>query len=92
MTADLDDIQLRERARTLLASGRLPSLEPSILWEGSGRDETCCVCRLLVRGDEIGFDLSFGMPGRDAELHMHSRCRIAWEQAMVPQAMVPGEK
>lgn len=81
MTADLDDIELRERARTLLASGRLPSLEPSILWAGSGRDEPCCVCRLLVRGNEIGFDLSFGMPGRDAELHMHGRCRIAWEQA-----------
>ena len=81
MTETIDDTVLRERARTLLVSGKLPALEPSATWAGSGRGDTCCVCRLLVRGDEIGFDLSFGLPGRDVELHMHSRCRIAWEQA-----------
>jgi hypothetical protein len=39
------------------------------------------VCQVLVRPDEIGFDLSFRMPQREVELHMHSRCRIAWEHA-----------
>jgi hypothetical protein len=33
-----------------------------------------------VRPDEIGFDLSFRTAEREVELHMHSRCRIVWEQ------------
>ena len=79
--SDLDDSDLRERARTLLASGRLPSGEPASTWAGSGRGEVCCLCRVLVRRDEIGFDLAFRAPADEVELHMHARCRIAWEQA-----------
>lgn len=79
--ADVEDSQLRERAKTLLASGKLPATEPASMWAGSGRDEACCVCRVLVRRDEIGFDLAFRAPGDEVELHMHARCRIAWEQA-----------
>ena len=78
---DADDSDLRERAKTLLATGKLPSGEPSTTWAGSGRGEACCVCRVLVRRDEIGFDLAFRASGDEVELHMHVRCRIAWEQA-----------
>ena len=79
--ADIDEGVLRERARRLLISGKLPGGDPAVSWAGSGRGEPCCVCQILVRPDEIGFDLSFRMPQREVELHMHSRCRIAWEQA-----------
>jgi len=79
--ADIDEGVLRERARRLLMSGKLPGSDPAVSWAGSGRGEPCCVCQILVRPDEIGFDLSFRMPQREVELHMHSRCRIAWEQA-----------
>lgn len=79
--ADIDESTLRERAQRLLASGKLPFSDPAASWAGSGRGEPCCVCQVLVRPEEIGFDLSFRTPQRDVELHMHSRCRIAWEQA-----------
>jgi hypothetical protein len=79
--ADIDESTLRERARRLLACGKLPFSDPAASWAGSGRGEPCCVCQVLVRQEEIGFDLSFRMPQREVELHMHSRCRIAWEQA-----------
>ncbi|HKQ15898.1 MAG TPA: hypothetical protein VJT80_20840 [Steroidobacteraceae bacterium] len=79
--ADIDASVLRERARRLLISGKLPCSDPAVSWAGSGRDEPCCVCQLLVRQDEIAFDLSFAESAARAELHMHSRCRIAWEQA-----------
>jgi hypothetical protein len=79
--ADIDETSLRERAKQLLVAGRLPSSDPAISWAGSGRGERCCVCHVLVRPDQIGFDLAFRMPQREVELHMHSRCRIAWEQA-----------
>ena len=78
--ATIDEGALRQRASGLLASGRLPSVEPSATWAGSGRGERCCVCQVLVRPDEIAFDLSFRTPEREVELHMHSRCRIVWEQ------------
>jgi hypothetical protein len=79
--ADIDEGALRERARQLLVSGWLPSSDPAVSWAGSGRGEPCCVCRVLVRPDEIGFDLSFAQAQAPVELHMHLRCRIAWEQA-----------
>ena len=79
--ADIDESMLRERARQLLISGKLPCSDPAVSWAGSGRGEPCCVCMLLVRPDEIAFDLSFTESAARAELHMHSRCRIAWEQA-----------
>lgn len=78
---DPEDSALRARARALLDAGKLPQAEPSSTWAGSGRDEACCVCRILVRRDEIGFDLAFRSSGDEVELHMHTRCRIAWEQA-----------
>ena len=77
---NINDTELRQRASGLLASGRLPTDEPSATWAGSGRGERCCVCHVQVRADEIGFDLSFRTRGREVELHMHSRCRVAWEQ------------
>lgn len=76
----VDEALLRQRASGLLACGRLPTGEPSATWAGSGRGERCCVCQVLVRADEIGFDLSFRTAHREVELHMHNRCRIAWEQ------------
>ena len=78
---DIDEISLRERAKQLLITGRLPFSDPATSWAGSGRGEPCCICQVLVRPDQIGFDLAFRMPQREVELHMHSRCRIAWEQA-----------
>jgi hypothetical protein len=77
---NINDTELRQRASGLLASGRLPADEPSATWAGSGRGERCCICHVQVRPDEIGFDLSFRARGQEVELHMHSRCRVAWEQ------------
>lgn len=79
--ADIDEKTLRERARHLLAAGRLPFSDPDTSWAGSGRGEPCCVCQVLVQPDEIAFDLSFRSSTPEVELHMHSRCRVAWEQA-----------
>lgn len=78
--ANLDEAALRQRASGLLAAGRLPASEPSATWAGSGRGERCCVCHVLVSQSEIGCDLAFRTPEREVELHMHNRCRIAWEQ------------
>ena len=83
---DIDESQLRERAKQLLVAGRLPCSDPDNSWAGAGRGEPCCVCQVLVRADQIGFDLAFRTPQSEIELHMHSRCRIAWEQARASRA------
>lgn len=88
--ADIDEGALRERAKNLLVAGRLPFSDPDTSWAGSGRGEPCCVCEVPVQPDEIGFDLAFRSPTREVELHMHSRCRIAWEQARVSRALAKG--
>jgi hypothetical protein len=81
MAADFDDSELYERARDLLVSGKLPPGEPSGVWGGPGRGEQCRVCLSVVRPEEIGFDVSFRTRDTEIELHVHSRCRIAWERA-----------
>lgn len=80
--ADLDDAQLLDRARALLASGQAPASELSGIWGGPGRNEPCSICGLAIRPDEIGFDLLFRAPPSEIELHMHTRCRSAWEHAL----------
>lgn len=82
METGIDEAELSERVDALLTSGRLPSIEPSDIWAGSGRDAQCSVCQLSVRRGELAFDLSFRTPGGEVELHMHSRCRTAWERAL----------
>ena len=79
--ADLDERELRERARRLLISGRLPFSDPVASWAGAGRGQRCYVCHVLVRPDQIAFDLAFRTAQSEVELHMHSGCRTAWEQA-----------
>lgn len=79
-TANMNESELRQRVSGLLAAGRLPASDPYATWAGSGRGERCYVCHVLVREDEIGFDLAFRTPEREVELHMHSQCRSAWEQ------------
>lgn len=78
--SDLDDMELLARARALLASR--PMGEPSGTWAGSGRNELCSVCGVPIGPAEIGFDLLFRTPQCELELHMHSRCRSAWERAL----------
>jgi hypothetical protein len=81
MQANFDEAELYARARELLAAGKLPCGEPSGMWGGGGRGEACCVCLKPVQQDEIAFDLLFPTPEAKVELHMHSHCRIVWEQA-----------
>ena len=78
--AQLEDIELQHRVRSLLVSGKLPLNEASGVWAGSGRNEACSICEVPIRRRETAFDLLFRTPQGDIELHMHGRCRGAWEQ------------
>lgn len=44
----MDDAQVRERVLALLASGRLPSGEPTKLWAGPSMAKPCACCGEMI--------------------------------------------
>jgi hypothetical protein len=76
---DPDDSELPARVRALLAAGKLPCVDASGLWGGTGNSEPCCVCWRPIGSDEIAFDLLFRTSTGDIDLHMHPRCHAIWE-------------
>ena len=77
-----DEKMLREKARAVVHSGKLPSRRPDRTWGGPGVGAPCSVCDLSVTADEMEFDIQFARnsdnPGLD-KFHVHVRCFAAWE-------------
>jgi hypothetical protein len=79
----MDEVSLREKARTVIKGGKLPRLSPDrTLLGGPGVGAECAVCGVPVRADETEFEIQFARdvsnPGLDRH-HMHIRCFAAWE-------------
>jgi hypothetical protein len=78
----MDENALREKVRSIIREGKLPSRAPDRTWGGPGVGAECAVCGLPVRRDELEFEVEFAHDGRDpglAKYHMHVRCFAAWE-------------
>jgi hypothetical protein len=77
-----DEKILREKARGVVRSGKLPSRRPDRTWGGPGVGAICAVCELPVERNEIEFEIQFARdgdnPGLDKD-HVHLRCFAAWE-------------
>jgi hypothetical protein len=77
-----DEEILREKARTVVRSGKLPARRPDRTWGGPGVGAQCAVCDLPVTKDELEFEIQFARdgdsPGLD-KFHVHIRCFAAWE-------------
>jgi hypothetical protein len=77
-----DEKILREKARGVVRSGKLPSRRPDRTWGGPGVGAICAVCELPVERNEIEFEIQFARdddnPGLD-KYHVHLRCFAAWE-------------
>jgi hypothetical protein len=77
-----DESLLRERARAVVQSGKLPARSPDRTWGGPGVGAACAVCELPVKKDEMEFEIQFehdgSNPGLD-KFHVHLRCFAAWE-------------
>jgi hypothetical protein len=77
-----DEAILREKARAVIQSGKLPSRRPDCTWGGPGVGALCRVCDLPVRRDELEFEIQFehegDNPGPD-KFHVHVRCFAVWE-------------
>ena len=78
----MDEDTLREKARTVIQKGKLPSRRPDRTWGGPGVGAPCAVCDLPVRPTEMEFEIQFARDGDNPGLdkyHVHIRCFAAWE-------------
>jgi hypothetical protein len=72
----LDDAQIRQRVRELLASGRLPSDDPLKLWAGPSMAKPCSCCGELI-STATEYELDFS--GTVTTL-FHPRCYAIWNE------------
>lgn len=78
----MDNDSLREQARIVIDSGKLPNRPPDRTWGGPGVDAECAICGRRTGRDEREFEIQFardgGLPGLD-KYDVHIRCFAAWE-------------
>ena len=80
----MDEEALREKARTVIQNGKLPSRTPDRTWGGPGVGAPCTICELPVRSTEMEFEIQFARDGGTPQAgldkyHVHIRCFAAWE-------------
>src|SRR5687767_10917117 len=77
-----DEEILREKARAVIQSGKLPARRPDRTWGGPGVGADCTVCGRPVTASEMEFEIQFARDGDNPGLdkfHVHIRCFAAWE-------------
>ena len=83
-----DELILREKAREVGRSGKLPARRPDRTWGGPGVGAPCSVCGVPVTKDQLEFEIEFAHNGEYPGLnkfHVHVRCFVAWEFEQVTQ-------
>ena len=78
----VDESTLREKARKLIQSGKLPARRPERMWGGRGTGARCAICGHPAEPDQFEFELQFAADGASPALnpcHVHIRCFAAWE-------------
>jgi hypothetical protein len=78
----VDESTLREKARQLIQSGKLPARRPERMWGGRSTGDRCAICDHPADPDQFEFELQFGADGALPALntcHVHIRCFAAWE-------------
>jgi len=85
--SQVDDPDLREKARRAIREGRLPGCRPDQTWGGPGSAAECPICGTLVGQDELELEIAFARNGDAVELdayHLHLSCWAAWDSERQP--------
>lgn len=72
-------LSIREKAREVVLTGKLPPRPPERVWGGPGGGAACSICNVPVRRDEVEFELEFFRAGEISTHHLHAECFTAWE-------------
>lgn len=68
--------ELRTRARTLIAQGRLPAVRSLQCWAGTGNNEVCSLCGEPIARNEVEFEIE---DATGALYRFHFLCHAAWQ-------------
>jgi len=74
-----DEARLRDQARDVIRSGRLPLRDPDRLFGGPGSGAVCAVCGELTTRNSLELKIRFRGHGAMDSFHLHPRCFAAWE-------------
>jgi len=58
-----DEPGLRQKARAVVESGKLPARRPDRTWGGPGVGAECAVCGVPVAKDQMEFEIQFARDG-----------------------------
>jgi len=79
MASNPVDEDLRLRARERIHDGRLPNSTHCRTWGGRGSDEPCALCDLIIRPNEVEYEIeTLGKDGVRTYC-FHFLCHYAWQ-------------
>lgn len=77
--------ELRLRARELISDGRLPCITHYRTWGGRGSDEPCALCDLVIKCDQVEYEIESPGPDNARLYRFHLRCHDAWQDECTEQ-------
>jgi hypothetical protein len=69
-----EESSLREKAREVIRTGKLPDRRPDRTWGGAGVGAPCTICGEPVTKDQLEFEIQFAFDGVEPGLdkfHVH---------------------
>jgi hypothetical protein len=76
--------EMRSRARELIKAGRLRCGEHYRTWGGRGSNEPCALCDVVIRPDEVEYEIEFTDPDGARVYRFHFLCHDAWQHECIP--------
>ena len=81
LPSDRIEQELEQRARQRIREGRLPATTHYRTWGGRGSNEPCALCDVVIRSDEVEYEIeTLDAPGR-RQYRFHFLCHDAWQYA-----------
>jgi hypothetical protein len=81
MPSDRIEQDLEQRAQQRIHEGRLPRTTHYRTWGGHGSNEPCALCDVVIRSDEVEYEIeTLEAPGR-RQYRFHFLCHDAWQHA-----------
>ncbi len=72
----MQEVEVRDRIRTMIRTGELPCEEPQRTWGGQGEGKRCAACVESIQPTEIEFEVALGLSG--ATVRLHRLCHAIW--------------
>ena len=73
----MQEVEVRDRIRTMIRTGELPCDEPQRTWGGQGEGKRCAACVESIQPTEIEFEITLAS---GAELRLHRACHDVWRE------------